>query len=345
MELIQLRYFVAIAQAGSFTEAAKLLHVSQPALSYQMRRLEQKLGTRLFERKGKTIAITPDGEVFLPLAQEVLFRADEAVRVLQENLGIETGEVRMGCSPSVSTNVVPGLLAQFHRNYPRVRVELFERGDSELMKMVQKGDIDFAVVTASGTPRTLAATLLGTEDLFIVTSLKHRFAGREAVALGELAEENWVFPTDAYNLEMLVMDACRRTGFEPIVSYRAGTMEAVKNFVRQELGISVLPNISLRGYGRQDLAVMRVEGGLHRNLNLIRGKDRSMTRAAKALTVSVSTTIYRMMKQYPAAMPIAEMPVANLSAPGLLEVEASADDALDTPAPGAVAAAAKGKRG
>jgi len=308
MELMQLKYFVTIAQSASFTGAAELLHVSQPALSYQMRRLEQELGTNLFERKGRTIALTPEAEIFLPLVQDVLFRADEAVRVLKENLGIEAGEVRMGCNPSVSTYVLPGLLAQFHRDYPRVRVELVEGGDADLQKMVQKEAIDFAVVTAPGAPRTLNVTLLGSEDLLVVTSLDHRLAGRESVSLEELADEEWVFYTDSYNLTLLVMAACRRVGFEANVSYRAGTMEAVKNFVRQGLGISILPSISLRGSARHELAVIGVEGGLTRNLNLIRGRDRSMTRAARALTVSVSVTISRMMKQYTAAEIIADAP-------------------------------------
>lgn len=309
MELIQLRYFVTIAQTVSFTGAAELLHVSQPALSYQIKRLEGELGTRLFHRRGRSIALTPDGELFLPLAQEVLFRADDAVRVLQENLGIEAGEVRIGCNPSVATYVVPGLIAEFHRDYPRVRVELSEGGDADLQQMVQKGSIDFAVVTAPGAPRTLDVTLLGSEDLYVVAALSHRLAGRTSLALGELVQEDWVFPNDSYNLTTRVMDACRRTGFEPRVAYQAGTMEAVKNFVREGLGISALPNISLQGLGRQDLAVIAVKGGLTRDLNLIRGKDRSMTRAAQALTDLVSVTVAgKMRRQPPGILETADMP-------------------------------------
>jgi DNA-binding transcriptional LysR family regulator len=89
MELTQLRYYVTIAETLSFTKAADLLRVSQPALSYQMRQLEIELGTLLFSRERRRIALTPDGQLFLPLAQAVLFRADEAIRVLKEHLGVE----------------------------------------------------------------------------------------------------------------------------------------------------------------------------------------------------------------------------------------------------------------
>jgi DNA-binding transcriptional LysR family regulator len=301
MELIQLKYFVTIAQTVSFTRAAEVLHVSQPALSYQMRRFEGELGTRLFERKGRSIALSPDGELFLPLAQDVLLRADEAVRVLKANLGVEAAEVRMGCNPSVSTYVVPGLLSEFHRNYPRVRVELVEGGDSDLLQMVQKGSIDFAVAIPPGAPRTMSVTLLGTEDLHIVTSLTHRLAERESVGLSELEEEDWVFPADSYSLSILVRDACRRSGFEARAAYQADTIEAVKNFVRQGLGISALPNIALQGSRRQGLGVVNIQGGLTRDLSLIRGKDRSMTGAARALTELVSVSVAEMMKRPPSA--------------------------------------------
>jgi len=297
MELIQLRYFVSIAETLSYTVAAERLHVSQPALSYQMRQLQREIGTTLFERKGRRIALTPDGELFLPMAQSVLLRADEAVRVLRENLGIEAGEVRMGCNPSVATYLAPGLIAEFRRNYPRVRVDLSEGGDSDLQQMVQRGIIDFAVVTAPGAPKTLDVTPLGAEDLLIILPPDHHLAGHDALGLSDLALEDWVLPNDSYNLTLLVAAACRRKGFELKLAYRTGTIEAVKNFVRQGLGVSILPSISLRGPSAQGLRVIAVDGGLTRDLHLVRGKDRSMTRAARALTEVTITTIVANMRQ------------------------------------------------
>jgi len=303
MELIQLRYFVTIAETMSFTGAADLLHVSQPALSYQMRRLEGELGTRLFDRKGRTIGLTTDGELFLPLAQSVLFRANEAVRILREHMGAEVGEVRFGCNPSVATYVVPGVLAEFHKDYPRVRVEVMEGGDLDLQYAVQRGSIDFAVVTAPGSPQILDVTPLGTEYLRIVTSVRHRFAGRISVDLGEMAGDEFVLASNAYNLTAQTIDACRRAGFEPHITYQGASMEAVKNLVREGLGVSILPAIALEGLGRQGLAVVAVEGGLTRELNLILGKDRSATRATRVLIEHVKTSVMDHMSQLPGRAP------------------------------------------
>jgi LysR family transcriptional regulator, transcription activator of glutamate synthase operon len=289
MELNQLRYFVSIAETLSFTRSAQMLHVSQPALSYQMRQLEMELGTRLFDRERRKIALTPSGEIFLPLAQAVLFRADEAVRVLREHMGMEAGEVRMGCNPSVATYVVPGLIATFRASFPRVLVHLVEGGDVELIRGVLEGSVDFAVVTAPGSPQSLDAIPLPSEDMLVAVAPNHRFASRRSVALAELAYESFVFGSESFNVTLQSIDACRRAGFEPKVAYRTGSLESVKNFVRQGLGVSILPRMALGGSNGEGLALIETEDGLTRSFNLIRGKDRSTTGAARALMLHVRT--------------------------------------------------------
>lgn len=291
MELLQLKYFVNIAETLSFTRSAEILHVSQPALSYQIQRLEMELGTRLFDRGRKQISLTASGEVFLPLAQAVLFRADEAVRVLREHLGEETGEVRMGCNPSVATYVLPRLIASFRASFPRVAVQLMETGDHELTRAVLDGRIDFAIVTAPGAPQAVDTIPLPSEELLVVTSPHHPLAGRDKVALSELAHEEFVIGSEAFNVTLQTIEACRRAGFEPLVAYRTGSLESVKNFVRQGLGISILPEMALGGPDGAGLAIIEIEGGLARDFNLIRGKDHSTTSAARALMLHICTSL------------------------------------------------------
>jgi len=301
MELTQLKYFTTIAETMSFTGAAEILHVSQPALSYQIRHLERELGTRLFERKSRRIKLTPDGEVFLPLAQNVLFRANEALRILREHMGAEVGEVHMGCNPSVAQSLVPAILAEFHRDYPRVMVEVTEGGDTEIQRLIQTGMIDFAVVTAPGSPQILDVTPLGTEYLRVVTSVRHELAKRRCVDLRDLSEEEFVLFDNTFNLRGQILEACRRAGFEPKIAYQAGSIEAVKNFVRQGLGVSIMPAIALEGLGRQAMAIIDIEGGLTRDLNLITAKDRSLTHASQALASIVKRTVMEHMSQLPGA--------------------------------------------
>ena len=165
--------------------------------------------------------------------------------------------------------------------------------------MVQNGTVDFAVVTAFGSPQILEVTPLGTEYLRIVTSVRHRFAGRLSLELRELATEEFVLSDSSYNLTGQIRDACRRAGFEPRVLYEASSLEAVKNFVRQGLGISVMPAIALEGLGRQGLAVIAVEGGLTRDLSLIMAKERSSTRAIQVLIAQVKRSVMQHMSLLP----------------------------------------------
>jgi len=290
MELSQLKYYVTIAETLSFTKAADLLRVSQPALSYQMRRLEIELGTKLFDREHRKIALTPDGRLFLPLAQSVLLRADEAVRILREHLGVEAGEVRMGANPSMAAYVLPSLLSSFRRDFPRVSVHLLEGGDLELQHAVVDGTVDFAVVTAPGSPQTLEVVPLGAEELLLAVPVAHRLADREVVNLRELTNEDFVFPTVSFNVTAQFIDACRRVGFEPKVSYQTGSFESVKGFVREGLGISTLPRMAHEAGGNEGIAMIRIEEAPTRELNLICGKDRSTTGVARALMHHV--TVY-----------------------------------------------------
>jgi DNA-binding transcriptional LysR family regulator len=233
MELNQLRYFIAVADLLSFTEAADRLHVSQPALSHQVKRLENELGARLFDRTSRKVSLTVDGRTFLPLARSVLLKVDEAARVMDERLGVETGQVTFGVIPSIGAYVVPHILASFRRNYPGIEVLLVEAGALTLERKLLDGEVDFAIVTEPAAPEALDVTPLMTEELLLVVPLHHPLAERESVALRELTEESFVLLGGSFTLGTLVVDLCRRAGFEPKVAYQAGSLETVKSFVRR----------------------------------------------------------------------------------------------------------------
>ena len=300
MELVQLKCFVATAETLSFTSAADLVHMTQPALSYHISRLERELGTKLFERKGRRTTLTPEGELLLPLAQSILLRADEAVRMLKDYLEADIiGLVRLGCNPTVASNLVPPVMSTFHREHPLVRVEMVEAGDDELQEAVQSGELDFAVVTAPGRPQHFEIMPLGSEDIRVALPPGHRFANRAALSMRDLAQEDFVLSGHSYNLYDQIVAACRRAGFEPRVVCQAGPSEAVRNLVRHGVGITIMPDIALRGANREGLVVLPLKEGLTRELNLIRGKNRSLTRAAQVLMIKLCDYITANMTHPP----------------------------------------------
>lgn len=291
MELTQLRYFTAVAETKNFTEAAARLHVSQPALSYQIKRLENELGARLFDRTSRKVSLTVDGRTFLPLAQSVLLKAEEAVRVMEERLGVMTGKVRFGCIPSAAAFIVPPVLATFRRNFPGIEVSLLEAGAGELERAVLDGSADFAVVSDPHAPDALEVTPLLSEELFLVVPNHHPLAARDFVGLRELEGEPLIMLGGSFTLGPQVVALCRKAGFEPTIAYETGALESVKGFVRNDLGIAVLPKMAFQTTDEDTLTLVPFTEHPSRQLNLIRSKDRYVTVAARALMVHVRSTI------------------------------------------------------
>lgn len=299
MELAQLRHFVTIAQTLSFTKAAELAHISQPALSYQMKRLEEELAVKLFSRRGRSIALTPEGEIFLPMAQSLLARANEAVRMVRDHSGAQTGEVNVGILPSIALYLVPETLASFHQVFPRVRVNLIEGGDTILQQRVSAGAADFAIVGDIGTLTTLDSTHLGSESLYAVTSPSHRLANEVTVSLAQLRNEEFALPFPDYRFHGQIIEACRREGFEPNVAYHAETMGTLKGLVRAGLAVSILPALALVGVYRSGMAVLRFKEGLTRDLYMLRSKDRDISQAAQVLLTHLRSAVTERMTYPP----------------------------------------------
>ena len=291
MELTQLRYFVTVAETLSFTEAAVRLHVSQPALSYQIKRLENELGARLFERTSRRVSLTLDGRTFLPLSQSVLAKADEAVSVMEERLGVETGQVNMGCIPSAGAYIVPPVLAAFQRSYPGITVLLFEAGGNLLERSVLDGDSDFAIVATPGSPENLEVTPLLAEEILLVVPQHHQLAERRNVSMRELRHERFIVLGGSFVLGAQFVEACRRAGFEPTVAYETGTLESVKSFVRHDLGIAALPRLAMQGPADDTLVSIPFREPFTREINLIKARDRYTTVATRALMVHVRTMV------------------------------------------------------
>jgi DNA-binding transcriptional LysR family regulator len=291
MELTQLRYFVTIAETSSFTEAAARVHVSQPALSYQIKQLENELGARLFERTSRRVSLTTDGRAFLPLAQSVLSKADEAKHIMEERLGVESGEVSFGTIPSVGAQVVPHILSTFRVNFPGVTVRLVEAGSQELERSVLDGESDFAILSAPSATERLDVTPLMVEELLLVAPLHHELAQQPSVSIRQLAGEQFVLLGESFTLTQQIKAFCQRAGFEPRVAYRTDSLESLRSFVRHGLGVSILPRLAMEYPVDEMLTSVTFEEGLTRDLNLIRAKDRYATVATRALMVHVRTTL------------------------------------------------------
>ena len=143
-----LRHLLLIVEHGTFTEAAKHAHLSQPALTASIRRLEQELGASVLERGRRGAALTAHGEALMPHARAVLAAVEDARRAIVEVEGLERGEVRIGAGGTACAYLLPDALASFRREHPRIRYRLLEQPTGEALESLERGDIDLAIVTS-----------------------------------------------------------------------------------------------------------------------------------------------------------------------------------------------------
>ena len=189
MELRHLRYFVGVAEEENVSRAALKLHVSQPALSRQIRDLEDELGFSLFERSAKSVRLTEAGRKFLVEARAVLQRAEDAVGAAR--FIANGGELHVGYAPSLTARILPQTLRAFHTEMPNIRVRLHDFSTEEMLAGLGEGKLQIAFVVRLSTAmlRGLHGEELARDPLCLAVAPKHPLASRRTVTLAEVARE------------------------------------------------------------------------------------------------------------------------------------------------------------
>ena len=194
MELRHLRYFIGVAEEENVSRAALKLHVSQPALSRQIRDLEEELGFLLLERSAKSVRLTEAGRAFLIEARAVLQRAEDAVKAARAIATGGSGELHVGYAPSLTARILPPMLRAFQAELPGVRVKLHDFSTEEMLAGLRDGKLQIAFVVRL-TPallRGLRFEELARDTICLAVAPKHPLAGRRTVSLAEVARESLI---------------------------------------------------------------------------------------------------------------------------------------------------------
>jgi DNA-binding transcriptional LysR family regulator len=241
--LQQLGYFVTVAEHGNLTRAAAALHLAQPSLSTQLKRLERDLGTELFERVPRGVALTPAGEALLPLARQALADVEQIRRTANELTSPEGGTLRVGATPSLSSVLLPAALTAFHAHHRRVALEFVEAGSEDLVTRLERNELDLGLVILPVPHFGVETVPLAEEDLVVVVGAGHALAGRKRLGISELAGVPLVVPRAGYTIRTTVFAACRHAGFEPTIACDGGELAGVLALVARGLGAAVIPSI------------------------------------------------------------------------------------------------------
>lgn len=290
MELYVLRSFLAVAEARSFSGAARATHSTQSALSRQIARLEKELGVQLFERYARHVECTPAGQLLLPLVESVVTGTDRVISVAREQAGSATRKVRFGAVPNVLACLLAPILVNFLAEFPDMSVDLVGMEDALIEKAVVNGELDCAVITPWGSSRVATRHLL-TEEILLVVPEGHRLAGCEAVSFEMLVNESILLPPATNNFYNTVAAAMRKAGIEPRDPYRANYPELTKALVRKGVGVAPLPKTLVTAGGLEGLVAIPFAQPLYRNLCLVYARGRSLSPAARALMNYVRAAI------------------------------------------------------
>jgi DNA-binding transcriptional LysR family regulator len=282
MELRHLRYFMAVAEELNFTRAAERLNISQPPLTQQIKALEAEMGVELFDRSAYRVELTDAGRAFAAEAARILADVRHAMQLAQRAAAGAIGRVRVGFTESASFNpLVTASLRSFRSSFPEVEVSLEEQQSIALATGLCEGRLDAAFVRPPlRTEGELTFELLENEPLVAALPSSHPLAGRQEVALHELAGEKFIlYPRSVRpGLADAIVAACEAAGFTPRVGQYAPQLSSTINLVAATLGVSIVPE-SMRTLQSHVVAYLPIQGKpLHASLSIAyRAKEKSAT--------------------------------------------------------------------
>ncbi len=290
--LRQMRAAVTIARSGSFGRAAAELHISQPALTVQIRELEQALGLRLFDRGARGADPTPLGGELVETFSRVLRELDTVMASARDAASRRAGLVRLAALPSLGTTVLPTTLAALRRSSPGIRVQLRDAVAGRIGPLVRDGVVELGICPDIGPDPTLLAEPLFEDELVAVMPVAHPLAQRKRLALAALVAEPLVLTDPESSVRALFDRACAAQGIAVSAAYEATYISSVLALVRAGLGVGVLPASSVQGETDSALVARRIrDADLGRRIVLVRRAGRSLSPAAEAFVEALAATL------------------------------------------------------
>ena len=282
MDIPELQAFLAVAETESFSAAAERLHLTQPAVSKRIAALEDELGTPLFDRVGRRIALTEAGRALLPRAREVLETVADSRRAIANLSGRVEGPLKVGTSHHIGLHRLPPVLRAYVADYPEVELDITFLDSEEGMRGVAHGDLELAIVTLppGGDPKGLILTPIWDDPLAVVTTRDHPLTGIRRLKVADLADYPAILPAEGTYTRETVEAAFAPTGLTLKVAMATNYLETIKMLVSVGLGWSVLPlsmmDETLVAHQLKALQLKRV-------LGVVEHPRRSLSNAAQAL--------------------------------------------------------------
>jgi DNA-binding transcriptional LysR family regulator len=283
LQLQDLNAFVAVATDRSFSKAAKRLHRTQPAISQAIRRLEDELGEKLFDRTSRNGALTEAGVLLREHAARLLRLASEAEAAVRELQQVRRGRVIVGANEAAVHSILP-IVERFARLHPQARVEVRRVASRQIATELLERSLDFGVLTFQPPDKGLQSISLGSDELVMLAHPKHRLASKKRVTIEEVGRETVIAHNDPSPARERVLRVYERRHASINIQIALPSLDGIKRAVEMGLGVAVLPRrCALTEIARGDLVAVKVpELSLPRSVRFVFRKSGELSRAAAA---------------------------------------------------------------
>ena len=247
MEIRQLRAFVAIAEAGTFTAGAQRVHVTQAAISMQIRQLETEVGAKVFVRAPRHVILTEAGEQLLRRARHILREHDAALDEIAELAGAERGRLRIGsASAMVLTEQLPSILKELRKQHPAAEIAVTSGTSEVLVDQILAGEVDVAFVSLPVDVRGIKTERLSQDQLVAIASPRHKLSKQKTISAYTLAGERLILGERGGNTRRLIDQFFAQAGVTLHVAMELSRQQAIKRMVEEDMGVGIVPLQSVK---------------------------------------------------------------------------------------------------
>ena len=286
MEDHKLRVFCAVAETKSFSKASELIHLTQPAVSLQIQAMEELYETRLFDRSGNTINLTPAGEILYKRAKEILALYAEAERNISEITGAIKGALNIGASSTIGNYLLPSIISAFKKKVPQVNISLVVSNTKTITEKLNAGEIDIALVEGDVSKQRFAVETLISDELVVIMSPAHPWAERRNLPAIELTKEPLILREEGSGTRQIILKHLDEHGIKQDqlkITLVMGSTEAIKGAVEEGIGVSIMSGWAARKSLKQGAlkAASFKDIKFNRNFTIISPKRNFSTHTAK----------------------------------------------------------------
>ena len=283
MEIHQLRYFIAVADEGSFSRAAAKVRVAQPSLSQQIRKLEAEVGQPLFDRLPRSVVLTEAGRCFIDYARQILASIGDARRCVDELKGEVAGALAVGAISTIAPYVLPELVVTFQKHYPQVTLEIVEDVTAGITRRIEAGELDVALASTCQQSPTLRREALASEPLLALVPEGHPLAKKTMVELDDLKSQRFLLLHEMHCLSQQVNHLLESRRLRPEIALAGSQLSTIANMVAASIGVSIVPQLMVKHYATPGCVSLPFAPPVpERELNLLYNPLRFQSKAAAA---------------------------------------------------------------